>query len=90
MNKKKPILIVAGEPFSIFSEILFKTIKNHKTKKPLVVIGSYDLIRVQMSILKYKIPLNVITKNFKNKNLKMNAINLLDIKLNFKKIEIFG
>ena len=85
MNKKKPILIVAGEPFSIFSEILFKTIKHHKTKKPLVVIGSYDLIRVQMSILKYKIPLNVITKNFKTKNLKMNAINLLDIKLNFKK-----
>ena len=85
MNKKKPILIVAGEPFGIFFEILFKSIKKHKIKKPIVVIGSYDLIKVQMSFLKYKIPLNAIRHNFKTNNLKMNAINLIDIKLNFKK-----
>ena len=85
MNKKKPILIVAGEPFGIFSEILFKSIKKHKIRKPIVVIGSYDLIKVQMSFLKYKIPLNAIRQNFKTNNLKMNAINLIDIKLNFKK-----
>ena len=85
MNKKKPILIVAGEPFSIFSEILFKTIKKYKINKPIVVIGSYELIKVQMSYLKYKIPLNAIPQNFKTKNLKMNTINLIDIKLNFNK-----
>ena len=34
MNKSKPILIVAGEPFSIFLEIFFKskTIKSLKKK----------------------------------------------------------
>ena len=85
MNKKKPILIVAGEPFGIFSEILFKTIKQYKMNKPIVVIGSYELIKVQMSYLKYKIPLNAISQNFKTKNLKMNTINLIDIKLNFNK-----
>ena len=83
MNSKKPILIVAGEPFSVFSEILFKTIKKYKIKKPIVVLGSYDLIKAQMSFLKYKIPLNIIPQNFKTKNLKMNAINIIDIKLRF-------
>lgn len=85
MNKKKPILVVAGEPFSIFSEILFKTIKKYKINKPIVVIGSYELIKVQMSFLKYKIPINAIPQNFKTKNLKMNVINLINIELNFNK-----
>ena len=85
MNSKKPILIVAGEPFSVFSEILFKTIKKYKIKKPIVVLGSYDLIKAQMSFLKYKIPLNIVPQNFKIKNLKMNAINIIDIKLNFNR-----
>ena len=85
MNNKKPILIVAGEPFSVFSEILFKTIIKYKIKKPIVVLGSYDLIKAQMGFLKYKIPLNIIPQNFKIKNLKMNAINIMDIKLNFNR-----
>ena len=85
MNKKKPILIVAGEPFGIFSEILFKTIKRRKIRKPIVVIGSYELIKDQMIFLKYKITLNTIPQNFRVKNLKMNAINLIDIKLDFNK-----
>ena len=85
MNKKKPILIVAGEPFSIFSEILFKTIKKHKLKKPIVVIGSHDLLKIQMKSLKYKIPFNNIAQNFHISSLKRNAINIIDIKLNFDK-----
>ena len=83
MNNKKPILIVAGEPFSIFSEILFKSIKKHKIKRPIVVISSYDLIKAQMSFLKFKIPLNIVPQNFKIKNLKKNTINIINIKLNF-------
>ena len=85
MNKKKPILIVAGEPFGIFSEILFKTIKKHKIKKPIVVIGSYELFKIQMNYLKYKIPLNNITQNFNIHDLKINSINIIDVKLNFNK-----
>ena len=85
MNNKKPILIVAGEPFSIFSEILFKTIKKHKIKNPIILIGSYNLIKAQMSFLKFRIPIKIIPQNFKTKNLKINAINIMDIKLNFNK-----
>ena len=64
MNNKNPILIVAAEPFSIFSEILFKSFIKHKLKKPLVVIGSQKLLIKQMKFLKYKIQLNNINKNF--------------------------
>ena len=31
--KDKIILVVAGEPFSVFSEIFFKSIKNFNNKK---------------------------------------------------------
>ena len=33
MNKNKPILIVAGEPFSVFLEIFFKSKKIKSLKK---------------------------------------------------------
>ena len=39
--KYKPILIVAGEPNSIFLEIFFKAIKNNNFKKPIVLIVSH-------------------------------------------------
>ena len=52
MNTKKPILIVAAEPFSVFSEILFKTFKKHKLKRPLVVLASYKIFKKQMNYLK--------------------------------------
>ena len=39
MNSKS-IIIVAGEPNSIFLEIFFKAIKNKKFKNPLILISS--------------------------------------------------
>ncbi len=44
----KPILLVAGEPFSIFSEILFKTLKKNKFKKP---IYDYKIERKKIKFL---------------------------------------
>ena len=82
----KPILIVAGEPFSVFSEILCKAIIKHNFKKPLILIGSFDLLSKQMSFLKYKISFNIVDKNFKFKDLKKNRLNLIDIKFRFKNI----
>ena len=38
--KYKPIIIVAGEPNSIFLEIFFKSIKYKKFKSPLILISS--------------------------------------------------
>ena len=66
----KPILIIAGEPYSVFSEILFKTFKKSKFKKPIIIIGSHNLLIDQMRFLKYKIQFNVIKKDFNLKNLK--------------------
>ena len=36
--KSKPIIIVAGEPNSIFFEIFFKSIRLKKYKSPLILI----------------------------------------------------
>ena len=36
----KPILIVAGEPNSIFLEIFFKSIQANHYKSPLIIIAS--------------------------------------------------
>jgi 4-hydroxythreonine-4-phosphate dehydrogenase len=85
MRTKKPILIVAAEPFGIFSEILFKTFKNYKHKRPLVIIGSYKLFINQMKFLKYNIPFNNINKNFNIDDLQINKINLINVNLKFSK-----
>ena len=57
----KPILIVAGEPNSIFFEIFFKSLKFKSFKKPLILIASYKLLKLQMKQLNFK---------KKNKNIK--------------------
>ena len=52
----KPIAIIAGEPNSISSEIIFKSWKLRKqyAHKPLLVIGSFKLLNLQKK--KTKIP----------------------------------
>ena len=59
---KKPIAIIAGEPNSISSEIIFKSWKsrNEYRHKPFFVIGSVQLLNSQMKKLKYKIRINTI------------------------------
>ena len=47
MNKK-PILIICGEPNSIFSEIIIKSFKKFKSKKPILLIGSHKLMLSQL------------------------------------------
>ena len=46
---KKVIAIIAGEPNSISSEIIFKTWKSIKKNKKntLIIIGSIDLLEIQ-------------------------------------------
>ncbi len=83
MNTKKPILIIAGEPFSIFSEILFKSFKKNYFKNPLIIIASYKLFEKQMKKLNFKIPFNIINNNFDNKDLYLNKINIINVDFNF-------
>ena len=76
----KPILIVHGEPNSIFLEIFFKTIKYKKFKNPLVLIGSYKILKFQMKKLKFKMDVKIIDPSLLNK-IKLNnkTINIIDI-----------
>ena len=86
MNKK-PILIVAGEPYSIFSEIFFKSLKKLNLKRPIVLVGSKKLLEKQMKKLGYKYHFNEIDKNLSYKIFnKKNAINIVNVDFNFKKI----
>ena len=50
----KPIAIIAGEPNSISSEIIFKSWKLRKQyiHKPLIVIGSIQLLNLQKKKIK--------------------------------------
>ena len=53
----KPILIVCGEPNSIFSELLVKSFKKYKSVKPIILIGSLDLLVSQFKKLNLKLNL---------------------------------
>jgi len=77
----KPIIIVAGEPNSIFFELFFKVIKK-KIKSPIILIASKKLITKQAKILKKKIKFNIIYdfEIIKKNNLK--KINLIDVDFN--------
>tara|TARA_A100000164_G_C21438969_1_gene554546 strand:+ start:435 stop:605 length:171 start_codon:yes stop_codon:yes gene_type:complete len=50
----KPIIIVAGEPKSVFLEIFFKSLKFNKYKSPLILICSKKLLENQMKRFKLK------------------------------------
>ena len=75
----KPIIIVAGEPNSIFFELFFKVVKK-KIKSPIILIASKKLIAKQAKILNKKINLNIIsyTKIIKEKS-NLEKINLIDV-----------
>ena len=60
--KFKPIVIVAGEPNSIFSEIFFKIINKKKFKSPIILIGSKKIFFNQSKALNFKININEISK----------------------------
>ena len=60
MNKY--IVVVAGEPYSVFFEILFKSIKLKKIKKPYLLVCSKKLLIAQMERLRFNFNINVIEK----------------------------
>jgi len=79
----KPIIIVAGEPKSIFFEIFFKSLKLKRYKSPLILICSKILLFKQMKKFKFQKKINLIDLiDISQKKLKKDCINLIDIKLN--------
>jgi len=81
----KPIIIVAGEPNSIFFEIFFKCLKKNYFKSPLVIIASYELLNKQMKKLDFKFQVNLINENFLSLHkLNNKKINVINVNYNFK------
>ncbi len=86
MNNK-PIIIVAGEPYSVFLEILFKSKKKIKIKKPVILIASKELVLLQMKRLGFHFEINIIDANdLRFHLLDKKKINLIDVKFKFNKI----
>ena len=77
----KPIIIIAGEPNSIFLEIFFKSISFNKFKSPIILIASKKLLILQMKKLKFKKKIKCLSlKELTKYKLNNNYINLIDIK----------
>lgn len=87
----KPILVVAGEPNSIFLEIFFKALKINKFKSPIVLIVSLKIFKLQMKKLNLNYAYKIYNeKNIFNKMLNNKKINIINIQYHsnksFKKI----
>ncbi len=80
----KYIIIILGEPYSIFSEILgkyFSTVK--KNEKKIIIIGNINLLKKQLEKLNYKIKINKINKIH---NANIEQINIININYKFQKV----
>ena len=82
----KPIIILAGEPNSVFLEIYFKTLKSRKFKSPLILIVSLKLLKLQMEKLKFKKKIRVLDQaDIHKTKIDNNSLNIIDIHYNQKK-----
>tara|TARA_Y100000816_G_scaffold245983_1_gene194115 strand:- start:660 stop:1622 length:963 start_codon:yes stop_codon:yes gene_type:complete len=81
-----PILILHGEPNSIFLEIFFKVLKLKNIKSPLILISSLKILKKQMKILKFRKKIRILNnENCEFEKLDNKFINLININFNQKK-----
>ncbi len=86
MKNYKPIIIVAGEPNSIFLEIYFKALKSKRYKSPLILICSKKILLNEMKKFKFKKKIKLIESyNLNKMQLNNDSINLLNVKLDLPK-----
>ena len=78
---KKPIAIIAGEPNSISSEIIFKTwnLRKKYILKPFIIIGNFKLLNLQKKKLNYRFSIKRIDKNFSLRNIKKKDLFVYDV-----------
>ena len=84
--KNKPIIIINGEPNSIFLEIFLKSIKLKKYKSPIILVSSLKLLEYYKKKFNFKKKINLI--DYKNKNqikLSKKLINLIDVNVSLDK-----
>ena len=84
--KFKPILVFTGEPNSIFSEILIKSINKVKIKKPIIIISSKKLLKRQLKKLKFNKKIRLLDfKKIRDYDLNNKSLNLINVDYNQKK-----
>ena len=86
-KNSKPILVVAGDPKSIFLEIYFKSLKLSKISNPLILIVNETILINQMRLLKYQFKLNKLkNENINFKKIDNKMINYIDVPFKSKNI----
>ena len=84
--KNKPLIIVSGEPYSVFLEIFLKAFKKNIYKKPIILIVSKILFIKQMKKLNFRFKINLIDKeSFDLDKLSKKKINIINIDFKFEK-----
>jgi len=87
--KNKPIIIIAGEPYSIFFEIFFKAFKKKifkNLRNPVILICSKKLLCSQMIKLKHNFKINeIIFSNINKIKINNKKINILNVNFKFNK-----
>ena len=86
--KLNTIIIVAGEPYSTFLEIFFKTYNSKlikKYNKKVILIVSKNLLIKQMKKLNYYFEINEIDPKKINKSYRNKMINIINVNFNFIK-----
>jgi len=75
-----PILMVGGEPNSVFLELFFKVIKKKTIKSPIILISSKKILNLQMTKLNFKKKIKLLDINKIDKyKLNNKTINLIDV-----------
>jgi 4-hydroxythreonine-4-phosphate dehydrogenase len=84
---KKIIAIIAGEPNSISSEVIFKSfqLKNKFRHFPYVIIGSLRLLEIQKKKLKFNFKLKEVSDKFSRQDLIGNKLPIINVNFNQKK-----
>ena len=92
MSSNNSIIIINGEPQSIFLELFIKSLKKlKKMSKPIILICSYDLINKHSKKFNYKFKLNFVNKDYSNiQKKKINLINIPYNKFSFSQKKILS
>ena len=83
-----PIIVVAGEPKSVFFELFFKTFGKFKNN-PIVLIANKKLLIDHLKLLKIKKPIRILDlhKKINFKILDNKKINLIDVPLLYNSLK---
>jgi len=77
----KPIIVLGGEPHSIFWEIFIKALKYKKYKSPIILIGSFKLLKFYAKKLNYNLNVKILKNHsVEIKDIDKNRLNIIDIK----------